>query len=73
MVRMAPTGQRNHTLNSASFNLGQLVGAGLLELDAVAGALLIAALASGLGEIEAMRTIESGLRAGQRCPRGRTA
>ncbi|MGI9118791.1 MAG: bifunctional DNA primase/polymerase [Acidimicrobiales bacterium] len=72
-VRMAIPGSRNHRLNSASFNLGQLVGSGLLELDAVAGALLVAALASGLGETEAMRTIESGLAAGQRCPRGRTA
>lgn len=72
-VRMAVPGCRNATLNSAAFNLGQLVGGGLLELDAVAGALLVAALASGLGETEAMKTIESGLRAGQGCPRGRTA
>jgi hypothetical protein len=72
-VRMATVGTRNHTLNSASFALGQLVGGGLLDLDAVAGALLGAALAAGLGETEAMRTIESGLAAGRRCPRGRTA
>ncbi len=70
---MAVEGTRNHRLNAAAFSLGQLVGAGLLHLDAVAGALLVAALASGLGETEAMRTIGSGLAAGQRCPRGRTA
>jgi hypothetical protein len=70
---MAPPGRRNATLNSAAFSLGQLVGGGLLDVDAVAGALLIAALASGLGETEAMRTIESGLKAGQCHPRGRTA
>jgi hypothetical protein len=73
MVRMAVEGSRNHRLNAASFNLGQLIGADLLELDAVAGALLVAALASGLGETEARRTIESGIAAGQRCPRRRSA
>lgn len=72
-VRMAPTGVRNHTLNSASFSLGQLVAGGVLELTETAGVLLHAALAAGLGEVEAQRTIESGLTAGQRGPRGRSA
>lgn len=72
-VRMAVEGNRNHTLNRAAYSLGQLVGSGLLDLHGVAGALLVAALGSGLGETEAMRTIESGLAAGQRCPRRRSA
>ncbi len=72
-VRMALPGTRNSTLNTSSFSLGQLVADGVLDLHEVAGTLLGAALASGLGETEAQRTIESGLRAGQRQPRGRTA
>jgi hypothetical protein len=72
-VRTAVAGTRNDRLNNASFSLGQLVADGLLELNEVAGTLLAAAVSSGLGEREAMRTIESGLKAGQRYPRGRTA
>lgn len=72
-VRMAPTGTRNHTLNAASFALGQLVGGGVLDVNHTAGVLLEAALAAGLGETEARRTIESGLGAGEAQPRGRTA
>ncbi len=72
-VRMAPVGTRNHTLNAASFSLGQLVGGGVLDVNETAGALLEAALAAGLSEAEATRTIESGLNAGQHQPRGRTA
>ncbi len=72
-VRMAPVGVRNHSLNAAAYSLGQLVAGGVLDLHEVAGTLLAAALAAGLGEVEAMRTIESGLAAGQQSPRGRTA
>jgi hypothetical protein len=72
-VRTAMAGTRNDRLNSASFSLGQLVASGLLDVNEVAGVLLEAAVSSGLSEREAMRTIESGLKAGQRHPRGRTA
>ncbi len=72
-VRMAVAGTRNDRLNSASFSLGQLVAAGQLDLHEVAGALLEAAVAAGLSETEAQRTIESGMAAGLRHPRGRTA
>ncbi|HSH59705.1 MAG TPA: bifunctional DNA primase/polymerase [Acidimicrobiales bacterium] len=72
-VRMAPVGVRNHSLNVAAYSLGQLVAGGVLNLHEVAGTLLAAGLAAGLGELEAMRTIESGLSAGQQSPRGRTA
>lgn len=68
-VALAPVGTRNDTLNTASYNLGQLVGGGVLDrLDAYAY-LLAAGLRAGLGETEADRTICSGLMAGMRSPR----
>ncbi len=69
-VRMALQGCRNDVLNKASFSLGQLVVDGLLDLPEVVDGLMTAARACGLSELEARRTIESGLAAGQRCPRG---
>lgn len=65
----ATEGTRNVTLNRAAFSLGQLVGAGLLDADAAAGALLTAAGAAGLPEREAAATVRSGLRAGAQHPR----
>jgi hypothetical protein len=62
-------GSRNETLNRAAFNLGQLVGVGTLDRDAVESLLLEAALESGLGEEEARGTIRSGIEAGIRTPR----
>ena len=62
-------GGRNHALNRAAFNLGQLIPAGYVtEADAVTE-LTAAALRMGLTEREAARTIASGLTAGQRHPR----
>jgi hypothetical protein len=49
--------------------LGQLVADGVGELDIVGGALLDAALATGLSEREAAATIASGLDAGALHPR----
>ncbi len=72
-VRMALQGCRNDVLNKASFSLGQLVVDGLLDLPEVVDVLTSAAQACGLSELEARRTIESGLAAGQCRPRGRTA
>lgn len=72
-VRMAIPGTRNHTLNRAAYSLGQLVAGALLDINLVAGSLLDAAIAAGLTEVEARRTIESGIAAGQQHPRGRTA
>jgi hypothetical protein len=60
---------RNPTLNRASFRLGQLVAAGLLDPDAVTAELLAAAQACGLGEREARATIASGLAGAARKPR----
>lgn len=62
-------GSRNHQLNASAFSLGTLVGAGRLQESTAWSALLEAALACGLSEAEARRTIQSGLTAGQRSPR----
>jgi hypothetical protein len=48
-VRGAPEGRRNETMNKAAFALGQIVGGGGLEQNAVEAALLDAALHCGLG------------------------
>jgi hypothetical protein len=64
-------GRRNHTLNRAAFNLGQLVAAGFLAADEVRAVLLAAALEAGNPEAKARATIESGLRGGAAKPRRR--
>ena len=53
LVESAIEGQRNGTLNVASFKLGTLVGAGLLDSGEADSSLLAAALACGLPEDEA--------------------
>jgi hypothetical protein len=68
-VATAPPGRRNHTLNRAAFNLGQLVAAGLLEVDQVRAGLLAAALEAGNPKGKALATIESGLSGGAAKPR----
>ena len=64
-------GGRNHALNRAAFNLGQLIAAGQLTEDQVTVELAAAAVSAGLDETEAASTIASGLAAGQRHPRAR--
>ena len=76
MVRAAPSGSCNDTLNRAAFNLGQLVAAGLLDADQVREVLLAAALAApATGHADRQRkakaTITSGLRGGAAKPRQR--
>jgi hypothetical protein len=72
-VRSAVEGTRNDTLNRVAYRLGQIVGAGaLLERD-VEGVLVDEAVALGLGEREAVRTVRSGLQAGEAAPRGPAA
>lgn len=63
-------GGRNHQLNTSAFNLGQLVGGGVLEHDEAVAALTDAARAAGLDESEIGPTVRSGLEAGVRTPRG---
>jgi hypothetical protein len=60
---------RNDTLNLCAYNLGQLVAGGELEEGHVFNSLLGAAIAVGLSEVEARRTIGSGLKAGHAKPR----
>lgn len=72
-VLAATPGQRNDTLNRAAFALGQLVGAQLLDETIVRDELVSAAGRVGLPRAEAERTIASGLAAGTRHPRQRTA
>jgi hypothetical protein len=72
-VRTAALHGRNHALNRAAFSLGRLVGGGELDED-VAWHALLAAAAAHFGverftELEARRTIASGLDAGRRRPR----
>lgn len=70
-VRHAPVGTRNHTLCSAAFSLGQLVGTGTLDRDVVVQSLFDVGCAAGLTEVEVLRTTASGLRAGLENPRTR--
>jgi hypothetical protein len=69
-LALAPEGQRNHTLNAAAFALGQLVASGALSADEVIVSLVEVARRIGLRDTEIERTVESGLNAGLRSPRG---
>jgi putative DNA primase/helicase len=73
-VTSAQPNTRNHTLNKAAFNLGQLVAGGLLSESEVHDRLYSAAVACGLvkddGHARAEKTIASGLGAGMGKPRG---
>ncbi len=60
---------RNDRLNEASFSLGTLIGSDLLDEYQVRRELYAAALASGLGEAESVKTILSGIGAGKLQPR----
>lgn len=62
-------GGRNHQLNRSAFNLGQLVGAGLLEEANVATQLETAARQIGLPPSEITKTLRNGLQAGKQKPR----
>lgn len=68
-VRVAAEGTRNHTLNTAAFNLGQLVASGELGRAQVEAELTHAASIAGLGESESRATIQSGLNGGAKSPR----
>ena len=68
-VLSAADGSRNETLNRAAFALGQFVGAGALDRGDAEARLLRAARAAGLDDGEAVKTINSGLNAGELQPR----
>jgi len=69
-LALAPEGQRNHSLNAAAFALGQLVASSALSADEVIVSLVEVARRIGLRDTEIERTVESGLNAGLRSPRG---
>ncbi|MGE0305044.1 MAG: bifunctional DNA primase/polymerase [Acidimicrobiia bacterium] len=73
LVRSAPAGSRNMTLNRSAFCLGQIVGAGMLEQHVVERLLVESGIGVGLGEREAIMTVRSGLRAGLDHPRRPTS
>lgn len=68
-LRMTGEGGRNAQLNAAAFNLGQLVGAGVLARETVELELSAAASLIGLTEAETRATIRSGLGKGMTQPR----
>jgi hypothetical protein len=70
-VATAGQGQRSEAINSAAYYLGQFVGAGLLEQEAVRAAITDAAATVGVDpqERKAQDTIERGIEAGMRRPR----
>lgn len=68
-VRGTAEGGRHDQLIRSAFNVGQLVAGGELAYDAAAAELQAAALACGLGEAEAERTIADGIAAGSEQPR----
>lgn len=70
-VEICEEGMRNHVLNAAAYNLGQLVGPHLDE-DDVIEQLTEAAEKSGLDAEETRETILSGLAAGKANPRSTT-
>jgi|GEM_PF-885080 len=62
-------GTRNEKLNRCAFRVGQLVGGGEIDCGDAERDLLNAAIAAGLEEPEATKTLLSGLEAGIREPR----
>jgi len=68
-VANALVGTRNDRLFRASCALGELVAGGALDHQEVFQALMGAARACGLGEVEAIKAIDGGLGRGRRNPR----
>lgn len=68
---LATTGEgaRNDQLNKSAFNLGQLVGAGILDETLVRDRLTTVAHTIGLDATETAASIRSGVRAGKKEPR----
>jgi hypothetical protein len=72
-VVSAPRGGRNNQLNTSTFKLATLVGAGVLDEHAVETTMMQAAVTCGLvadnGRDKCLATVRSGLTAGMRSPR----
>ncbi|MEW6470679.1 MAG: bifunctional DNA primase/polymerase [Actinomycetota bacterium] len=65
-LRSATVGTRNDTLNRIAFRLGQIIGTGRLDETTAERLLVDGAISIGLSEREALATVNSGLRAGER-------
>jgi len=68
-VKPSRTSTNTYQINRAAFKLGQLTATGALTVQIITEQLLTAAAACGLPQLEARRTITSGLRAGTHAPR----
>jgi hypothetical protein len=68
-LSQTPEGERNDQLNRSAFNMGQFVGAGVIDRDVVELTLTEAAVLAGLPESEIERTLKSGLDKGIELPR----
>jgi hypothetical protein len=68
-LKAATKGDRNNRLNTAAFNLGQLVGGGELDEQAIANQLAEVARQIGLPDTEIFKTLRSGLSKGKGQPR----
>ena len=68
-VAAAPTGGRNHTLNTSAFRVFQLVAGGQVDDGEARAALELAALRCGLSPSEIGKTIKSAADAGKAEPR----
>jgi len=69
LLRACGEGARNIHLNRTAFRMAQLAAGGELEPEPARCEVLRAALKAGLGEWEALRTLQSGWAAGVRFPR----
>ncbi len=69
IIRRAPKGERNTTLNNQSLAIGEIAANHPDEWGALGGALLQAALDSGLDDQESRMTIASGFQKGVKNPR----
>ena len=68
-VSRTPEGSRNDRLNRASFSMGQLIGAGILDERDAVRSLTRAGQTAGLDSEEIERTIQSGIDGGKAAPR----
>src|SRR5579871_343212 len=69
LLQNTPKGNRNHQLNKSAFNLGQIIGAGLLNQDLVEAELTRTAEFIGLLRNEIQATLTSGITQGITQPR----
>jgi predicted transcriptional regulator len=69
LVAGSRPGNRNHTLNAQAYGIGQLVASGSLASHDAESRLIDAATSAGLPNREALATIKSGLKAGEKTPR----